>query len=81
MKHYFKISEAGNGSFSAKKNGYCSIYKHRLTQEPATFKMEFFAAIVNGFQPWNIVVKTFTSDETGLLKSHVQNGGIGVSVK
>ena len=33
------------------KNGYYNIYKHRLTQEPATFKMEFFAAIVNGFQP------------------------------
>ena len=63
------------------KNGYYNIYKHRLTQEPATFKMEFFAAIVNGFQPWNIVVKTFTSDVTGLLKSHVQNGEIGVSVK
>ena len=80
MEHYFKTSEAANGSFSA-KNGYCNIYKQRLTQEPATFKMEFFAAIVNGFQSWTIVVKTFTSDVTGLLKSHPQNGEIGVSVK
>ena len=52
-----------------------------LTQEPATFKMEFFAAIVNGFQPWTILVKSFTSDATGLLKPYVQNGEIGVSVK
>ena len=80
MEHYFKISEAANGSFSA-KNGYCNSFKHRLTQEPATFKMKFFAAIVNGFQSWTIVVKTFTSDVTGLLRSNLQNGEIGVSVK
>ena len=37
--------------FLKKANGYCNIYKQKLTQEAATFKMEFFAAIVNGFQP------------------------------
>ena len=26
-------------------------HNQSLIQEPATFKMEFFAAIVNGFQP------------------------------
>ena len=77
----FKISEAANDSFSGKKRLDIVIFINRGgPRNPATFKMEFFAAIFNGFQP-TIAVKSFTSNVTGLLKPHMQNGEIGVSVK
>ena len=58
MKHYFKISVAANDSFSGKKldtvifikRGEPVFINRGGPRNPATIKMVFFAAIVNGFE-------------------------------
>ena len=50
-EYYFKFSKAANDCFSGKKLDIVIFINRGGPRSPDKFKMEFFAAIVNSFQP------------------------------
>ena len=80
MKHYFKISETANNSFSGKKMDTVILMNRGGLRNQIHLRWNSLRQQLT-FSPGTIVVKTFTSDVTELPKPHVQNGEIGVSVK